>query len=143
GSTVAVRGGSAVSAARAPGSPRRGGTPEAFLEVCMRSIVMSAVGIFMLGATAQPAQAIPAFARKCRVSCSMCRSPAPRLNDFGERFANHGCEFAPGEAPRDTLTTGDPLLRLQSGLPLAVRLAAYITTLSRRANGQVVVDRKL
>src|SRR5690606_23740905 len=109
----------------------------------MRSIVMSAVGILMLGATAQPAQAIPAFARKYRVSCSMCHSPAPRLNDFGERFANNGFEFAPGEAPRDTINTGDPLLRLQNGLPLAVRLDAYISTLSRRANGQVVVDQKI
>jgi hypothetical protein len=77
-------------------------------------------------AWAAPASAIPAFARKYRVSCSMCHSGAPRLNAFGEQFAGNGFEFAPGEEPRDTIDTGDPLLRLVQGLPLAVRLDAYI-----------------
>jgi hypothetical protein len=32
----------------------------------------------------EPAEAIPAFARKYRVSCALCHQPFPRLNAFGE-----------------------------------------------------------
>lgn len=74
---------------------------------------------------ASPAGAIPAFARKYRVSCSMCHAPVPRLNEVGENFAANGFEFAVGEEPRDTIDTGDPFLRLQQTLPLAVRFDAY------------------
>lgn len=70
--------------------------------------------------------AIPAFARKYGVTCSLCHSPAPRLNAFGEQFAANGFEMVAGEPPRDTLDTGDPLLRLQRGFPLAVRIDAYV-----------------
>lgn len=109
----------------------------------MRVLASSALSLLLLCLAVTPAEAIPAFARKYKVSCSMCHSPAPRLNEFGERFANNGFEFAPGEAPRDTLNTGDPLLRLQDGLPLAVRLDAYVTALTRRENGQVIADQQL
>jgi hypothetical protein len=84
----------------------------------------------MLVSTALPAEAIPAFARKYSVSCNLCHSPAPRLNGFGEQFAANGFEFAPGELPRDTIDTGDELLRLLRRIDLAFRLDAY-TTVSR------------
>lgn len=109
----------------------------------MRYLVAAVVGAVLLGAPATPAEAIPAFARKYRVSCSMCHSPIPRLNAFGLRFASNGFEFAPGEEPRDTIATGDPLLRLQQSVPLAVRFDAYLSALSRRSGGQVVVDQQL
>jgi hypothetical protein len=35
-----------------------------------------------LSLNASVAQAIPAFARKYRVSCNVCHDPAPRLNAF-------------------------------------------------------------
>lgn len=76
-----------------------------------------------------PAEAIPSFARKYRVSCALCHQPFPRLNAFGEQFAGNGFEFAPGEVPPDTLAVGDALLRLQEALPLAVRIDAYVTAL--------------
>jgi hypothetical protein len=79
----------------------------------------------VLLAAASPAAAIPAFARKYGVTCSLCHSAPPRLNAFGETFAANGFEMAPGEAPRDTIDTGDPLLRLQRDLPLAVRFDAF------------------
>jgi hypothetical protein len=72
-----------------------------------------------------PAAAIPAFARKYRVSCSLCHSAPPRLTEFGETFAANGFEIAPGEVPLDTIATPDPLLRLQRDIPLAVRIDAY------------------
>ena len=55
--------------------------------------------------------AIPAFARKYRATCALCHAPVPRLNAFGEEFAGNGFVFVRGEAPTDTLNTGDPLLR--------------------------------
>ena len=78
-----------------------------------------AVVVLAMPAVPRTARAIPAFARKYRVSCSQCHSPVPRLNAFGEMFAANGFEFAVGEPPRDTIGTTDPLLRLQNDLPLA------------------------
>ncbi|MBW7932440.1 MAG: hypothetical protein H3C62_02265 [Gemmatimonadaceae bacterium] len=88
------------------------------------------------------AHAIPAFARKYRVSCSMCHQPVPRLNSFGENFAANGFEMAPGEPPRDTIGTGDPLLRLNNTLPLAVRFEAYQRILTKRAAGESTLDQQ-
>lgn len=109
----------------------------------MRSPWLVVVSVLLLAVPAHEAGAIPAFARKYRVSCNLCHAPVPRLTDFGEQFANNGFEFAPGEAPRDTIATGDPLLRLQNDLPLAVRFDAYLTALSRRERGQVVYDQQV
>jgi hypothetical protein len=86
------------------------------------------------------ANRIPAFARKYRVSCALCHVAPPKLNSFGETFAANGFEFTPGEEPRDTIGTGDALLRLQSTLPLAIRYDTYIQALSRPSGGQVAVD---
>ena len=74
-----------------------------------------------------PAEAIPAFARRYRVSCSLCHNPVPALNDFGEQFAANGYRLATGEVPAGTLLTGDPLLTLMEDLGLAFRLDTYET----------------
>jgi hypothetical protein len=71
------------------------------------------------------AHAIPSFARKYNVSCSLCHDPAPRLNAFGEQFAANGFEFVPAEPPRDTVNTGDELLRLLRRIDIAFRFDAY------------------
>lgn len=97
----------------------------------------------LLATQAAPAAAIPAFARKYHVSCAMCHAPIPRLNAFGERFAANGFRFAPGEAPRDTIATGDSLLRLNASLPLAIRFDGYLSALSRRDAGQPIADQQL
>ena len=101
--------------------------------------------IAALVATASPALAshgvvIPAFARKYNISCSVCHAPAPKLTAVGEAFAGNGFEFSPGEEPRDTVGTGDALLRLQRALPLAVRFDAYATLLSNKSNNQASTD---
>ena len=101
------------------------------------------LSLLMLASSSLPATEIPAFARKYRVSCATCHAPVPRLNAAGEAFAANGFEFAPGEEPRDTIGTGDPLLRLQNSLPLAIRYDAYMTALSNANDGQVVVDQQL
>lgn len=88
------------------------------------------------------AHAIPAFARKYRVSCTMCHQPVPRLNSFGENFAANGFEMAPGEPPRDTIATGDPLLRLNNTLPLAVRFEAYQRIQTGQVDGESTLDQQ-
>ncbi len=97
-----------------------------------------------LMAAATPAFAkhnlIPAFARKYSVSCSLCHAPVPRLTAVGEAFAGNGFEFAVGEEPRDTVATGDALLRLQRTLPLAVRFDAYASLLSNKSSAQASND---
>lgn len=82
--------------------------------------------LILLAASAPPASGIPAFARKYRVSCNLCHAPAPRLTEMGETFAGNGFQFQPGEEPRDTVDTGDPLLQLMRDIPLAIRLDAYL-----------------
>lgn len=79
------------------------------------------------------AGAIPAFARRYRVSCTLCHATLPRLSAFGEQFAANGYRMAPGEVPSDTIATGDPLLYLARSLPLAMRVDAYVQAYSKGA----------
>jgi hypothetical protein len=100
----------------------------------------AAAAALVLAGLAAPVEAIPSFARKYRVSCSMCHAPVPRLNAFGEQFAANGFEMVVGEAARDTLSTGDPLLRLMAEIPLAVRLDAYLQGLVDAPASAVATD---
>ena len=68
---------------------------------------------------------IPAFARKYGFSCSVCHAPIPRLTEFGDTFAGNGFQISSKEEPRDTIDTGDPLLRLMKDVPLAIRFDGY------------------
>lgn len=77
------------------------------------------------------AVAIPAFARRYRVSCQLCHNPVPKLTAFGVTFAGNGYRMAAKEPPRDTIDTGDPLLNLASSVPLAMRLDAYAQAFSK------------
>jgi hypothetical protein len=75
----------------------------------------------------EDAGAIPAFARKHKVSCTVCHSAAPKLKAYGEEFAGNGFVFPEGEEPkRAFIETGDEKLLLQRDLPLAVRIDAYL-----------------
>jgi hypothetical protein len=73
------------------------------------------------------AEAIPAFARKHRVSCITCHVAAPKLKPYGEEYAGNGFVLPDGEdSPRAYIDTGDESLLLQRDLPLAVRFDAYL-----------------
>lgn len=99
------------------------------------ALALPVLAAFTLGAlaTSDPAAAIPAFARKYAVSCTLCHAPAPRLKAFGEEFAGRGFRMEDpavavdpaAEPPRGTTPTGDALLQLPADLPLAVRLEAH------------------
>ena len=94
----------------------------------------------LVAALPQRADAIPAFARKYGVSCLVCHTAPPRLNAFGETFAGNGFEFAPGEPPRDTIDTGDRLLRLLERVNFAIRLDAYAQAQTARSAGGPAFD---
>jgi hypothetical protein len=82
------------------------------------------IALLVIALTAAPAGAIPAFARKHRMTCLTCHDPIPRLNAFGERFAEQGFMVSPDDTTGMT-TLGDPLLVLSSSFPVAVRFDAY------------------
>lgn len=48
----------------------------------------------------RPGNAIPAFARKYGFNCNMCHTSFTKLNDFGQRFRNHGYQV-PGQEGKE------------------------------------------
>lgn len=73
----------------------------------------------------QDSAAVPAFARRHKISCTTCHAPIPRLKDYGEEFAGNGFIIPEEEKDRDYVIAGDDLLRLNRDFPLAVRFDAY------------------
>ncbi|MEJ2053344.1 MAG: hypothetical protein P8X42_05435 [Calditrichaceae bacterium] len=71
--------------------------------------------------------AIPAFARKYKVSCNTCHSVFPRLKDYGDEFAGNGFIIKEKETPRDYVTAGDDLLWLNKDYPIATRIDLFMT----------------
>jgi hypothetical protein len=83
-------------------------------------------GVFVYLAVSPPEpSAIPAFARRYKLSCTTCHAPAPRLKDYGAEFAGNGFYIPEEEKERDYVTGGDPLLWLNRIFPVAVRFEAY------------------
>jgi hypothetical protein len=78
------------------------------------------------------ADAIPAFARKYRLSCSTCHAPVPRLKPYGDDFAANGFKLEDKEPVRAFFDTGDELLTLQRELPLAIRFDGYASLQSKK-----------
>jgi len=71
------------------------------------------------------AEAIPAFARRYKISCSTCHAPFPKLKDFGDEFAGNGFYIPEEEKERDYVTAGDDMLWLPRTFPLSIRFDAY------------------
>lgn len=63
--------------------------------------------ISVLLASATPALAIPAFARKYQTSCQTCHIAFPALTPFGEAFRLNGYRFPAGTDP--SVTKQDPI----------------------------------
>jgi hypothetical protein len=106
-------------------------------------LLLASFALLALTLLPRDAAAIPPFARKYGVSCALCHQPVPRLTAFGETFASNGFEMAIGEDPRDTVGTGDPMLRLQRTFPIGVRVDAYQRLLSKKAAGEATVDQQV
>jgi hypothetical protein len=77
-------------------------------------------------------EAIPAFARKYKISCNTCHVAIPKLKAYGDEFAGNGFLLPDGEEPkRAYVNTGDESLTLMKDIPLAVRFDAYIQAADR------------
>ncbi|MBN2102821.1 hypothetical protein JW835_02170 [bacterium] len=83
------------------------------------------IGIYIIFGIAAHLCAIPAFARRYKISCSTCHSPFPRLKEYGEDFAGAGMILKEEEKERDYISAGDDLLWLNRDFPVAVRFEAY------------------
>lgn len=71
-----------------------------------------------------PASAMPAFARQYNISCAACHSAFPKLNAFGEFFADQNFKLPNW---RDTtMDVGDSQLALPKSLPLALRAQSFV-----------------
>jgi hypothetical protein len=70
-------------------------------------------------------RAIPAFARRYKISCSTCHAPFPKLKAYGEDFAGAGMILKEEEKARDYISAGDDLLWLNRDFPIAARFEAY------------------
>ncbi|HEX7024724.1 MAG TPA: hypothetical protein VF187_07895 [Gemmatimonadales bacterium] len=102
-----------------------------------RLVQGTALAVLLSSVALTDALAIPAFARRYKVSCMLCHNPMPKLTDFGERFAANGFRMASGESMPDSVSANDPLLSLPDKLPLAVRLDLYAQAY---ANGKAATD---
>lgn len=69
------------------------------------------------------AVAMPEFARKYHLSCAACHAAVPRLNKFGEHFADSNMKLPHWKD--GTVPAGDERLALPGFPPVAVRAQAY------------------
>ncbi len=94
------------------------------MKVKMSIIVMLTI-IFASTLFITETQAIPAFARKYKISCNTCHAPIPKLKPYGDEIAGNGFIIPEEESERDYVSAGDDLLWLNRSFPLAVRFDAY------------------
>ncbi len=94
------------------------------------TIVLGAIAVSFIADT-QSAEAIPAFARKYRMSCWTCHEPTPRLKPYGDDFAGNGFVLKDQDAPRYYVDTGDEDLSLIREFPIAVRMDGFLKYESR------------
>jgi len=59
----------------------------------VRLIGAALVLMFMIPSISQPANALPAFARKYGLRCSACHESWPMLNYFGQKFKDNGYQL--------------------------------------------------
>jgi len=78
----------------------------------------------LLALSTQSASAMPEFARRYDITCAACHSAFPRLNKFGENFADNNMRLPNWKETADQL--GDDRLVLPAYPPLAVRAQGYV-----------------
>ena len=93
-----------------------------------RLILVAIVALFCVAVWQESAEAIPAFARRYRLSCKTCHSPFPRLNAYGDEFAGNGFQLPDAEEPaRSFADVGDDKLALLREFPMAARADFFST----------------
>jgi hypothetical protein len=94
------------------------------MKVRLLIVVLAAIlltNIFLI----EEAEAIPAFARRYKISCNTCHAPIPKLKPYGDEFAGAGFILQEEEKARDYVSAGDDLLWLNKDFPLAARFDAF------------------
>ena len=91
-----------------------------------RVSLLSLAALFLFSLFPQPASANPGFARKFGFSCAMCHAGFPKLTPFGEEFAASGYQMPGGDPTAASDSYGDPKLKLEKGLNLAVRVDSFL-----------------
>ena len=90
------------------------------------SVLLFATLLFSLSLLVDSAQAIPAFARQYKISCTTCHAPIPKLKPYGDEFAGHGFILKENIKKRDFVTGGEEEeLFLNKVFPIAARFDAY------------------
>jgi hypothetical protein len=59
----------------------------------MSILTFALIAVFLVLSTSQPANALPAFARKYGLRCSACHESWPMLNYFGQKFKDNGYQL--------------------------------------------------
>ena len=83
----------------------------------------------VIAGVAQPANALPAFARKYGLRCSACHESWPMLNYFGQKFKDNGYQLM---NDRDS-----PIWQNASYWPITLRITPFW---SRESTNKVAVD---
>ena len=93
----------------------------------IKNIILFLITILFILTTffATDSNAIPAFARRHKVSCTTCHAPIPKLKPYGDEFAGNGFIMKENEKVRDYISAGDDLLWLNKDFPIGVRFDAY------------------
>jgi hypothetical protein len=71
--------------------------PTKQFNVILQAVFGGAAAVIVSMLFSQPAQAIPAFARKYETSCMTCHVAPPKLNAFGRAFKNRGYRMPQGD----------------------------------------------
>ncbi|MBN1542479.1 hypothetical protein JW992_10065 [candidate division KSB1 bacterium] len=83
------------------------------------------IGAILVMLFSSEALAIPALARRYKISCNTCHAPFPKLKPYGEEVAGNGFIIPEEEKERDYVTAGDDLLWLNRDFPISARFDAY------------------
>jgi len=89
------------------------------------TVILFLAALFVFTLVLSEAHAIPAFARRYKISCNTCHAPFPKLKPYGDEFAGNGFILIEEEKERDYVTAGDDLLWLNKDFPLGARFDAY------------------
>ena len=91
-----------------------------------RTIIRISIILIAVAFCVESLSAIPAFARKYKMSCKTCHSPYPRLKPYGQEFAANGFTVKDQDAPRYFVDTGDDKLSLIRDFPFAIRMDGFL-----------------
>ncbi len=107
----------------------RMGTQSRQYSFAASAIPLTLLAVFLVLSLSQPANALPAFARKYGLRCSACHESWPMLNYFGQKFKDNGYQLM---NDRDA-----PIWQNASYWPITLRMTPFW---SRESTNKVAVD---